>query len=537
MRNSRIILAKNINLDRNYKNVLNYTESQMLALVNENKIGESSFNSFIRQNGNSIATNFTYNQALQANYIAFQNPDYSQKWFFAWIDEIIYKNDSNIEIRYTIDAWSTWFEKLQLKNCFIVREHVSDDTIGANTVPEDLSTGEMISDWVRTPNIFGSESYFWLVCASNWEPAFGGVTAGRYAQSWIYGGYPQASAWFAWAINWNNPSDLQSFNDWLQQVTIEQHADDIQAVFALPYDAFNLTGDIDPDTHKVLNGKGIKYNEDYNIPIDVMHSFIDTDTSETIPVKNNKLYCYPYNFLRVTNNSGSFNDYYIEDFAPDVLGNYGFNCVGVPCIGYSGKIRPKNYRGVTLNEDESLALGKYPTLSWATDAYINWLTQNAVNMAVNAIGGSATSAVAFATGHVVTGTLSVAGLIGNSIGQIEKASQLPNTAQGNANQGDVSFAFNLIRFKFQKIRPKKEYIQMLDSYFTRFGYKVNRLGTPNLTSRQYWNYVEIGQGEQVGYGEIPSMFLQKINNAFESGVTVWHNHSNIGNYELNNSIV
>lgn len=87
------------------------------------------------------------------------------------------------------------------------------------------------------------------------------------------------------------------------------------------------------------------------------------------------------------------------------------------------------------------------------------------------------------------------------------------------------------------MRAKDEYMKILDSYFTRFGYKTNRLGTPNITCRTYWNYLEIGQGEQVGFGEIPSIYLDVMNKACQSGVTIWHNHSNIGNYELNNTIV
>ena len=472
-RNSKVILAKNIKLDRQYKNVLNYSEANMLSLVNNvsNKVGEATFLSFIRQNGNSIPLNISYSTALQANYIAFQNPDYSNKWFFAWIDEIVYKNDSNIEIKYTIDAWSTWYSALNLAKCFIVREHVSDDTIGLHTIPEDLDVGETISDWVSTPaDLPGAESYFWLVVASNYQPAFGGASEARYAQAWIYGGYPQGSAWFAWLINWNNPTDVEDFNDWMSAVVTAGHANDIQAVFALPYDAFNTSGDVDTNTHKVGNGKGIKFSQDFNISMSTMHSFIDwsTDPSSIISVKNNKLYCYPYNFLRVTNNSGSFNDYMIEDFGADALGDYGFTCYGVPCLGYSSKLVPKNYKGVVRNQDEAVSLGKYPTLSWATDAYTNWISQNAINLGTNIVAGSATSATAFATKKPLEGVFSISATIANAIGQINKASMLPNTAQGNANMGDVSFAFNLLRFKIQKIRPKNEYLQILDEYFTRF---------------------------------------------------------------------
>ena len=58
----------------------------------------------------------------------------------------------------------------------------------------------------------------------------------------------------------------------------------------------------------------------------------------------------------------------------------------------------------------------------------------------------------------IVGISSIASGVANMIGTIDKASALPNTAQGNANSGDVSFGFNLNRFKYLYMRPKKEYL-------------------------------------------------------------------------------
>lgn len=136
--NSKILLVKNINLDRQYTNVLSYSESQMLALCQQNLVAQADNYSFIRTN-RSILSNFTLAQCLQANYIAFQNPDFANKWFFAWIDEVNYKGNRNTEITYTIDSWSTWFDRWQPKTCFVVREHVTNDDVGLHTIPEDLN--------------------------------------------------------------------------------------------------------------------------------------------------------------------------------------------------------------------------------------------------------------------------------------------------------------------------------------------------------------------------------------------------------------
>lgn len=92
-------------------------------------------------------------------------------------------------------------------------------------------------------------------------------------------------------------------------------------------------------------------------------------------------------------------------------------------------------------------------------------------------------------------------------------------------------------FTFREMRVKTEYLKIIDDYFTRFGYAIKSLETPNLTGRRYWNYVEIGSTEEIGYGDVPSKFMEEINNACRKGVTIWHNHNNIGNFSLSNTIV
>lgn len=224
-------------------------------------------------------------------------------------------------------------------------------------------------------------------------------------------------------------------------------------------------------------------------------------------------------------------------------------------FGYSGKIRPKYYQGLLYNEDESIGLGKYPSFSWSSDGFTNWMTQNAVNLGVRvvntAVGGvgqiaggamsmKSSETLSGQTGGamgIISGVTSIATNTASMIGDMFRASMGSNTAQGNANAGDISFNQNINRFKVMHMRPKKEYLQIIDDYFTRYGYKVNRIKVPNITGRTYWNYVEIGASEDIGYGDVPANYMEIINSACRKGVTIWHNHANIGNYSLSNTIV
>ena len=531
--NSKIRICKNINIDKNYTNVLNYTENEMLSLCESQShlVASSNTFSFIRNKG-TIATKFDYDDVLKSNYVAFQNPDYSNKWFFAWIDDVIYNGEKNTEIKYTIDAWSTWFDYWTQKACFVSREHVNDDTVGLHTIPEDLNIGQIIADWEQTLNDIGSESTFWFVIACNYDPS----NSTRYAGVGSYASFPQGNMWFAWNVNVNNyASTFNDISDWVFNVTQAGQDGNIQAMFALPQQAFSLS-DVDNTTHKVTIGGGNKLNTDKTYSKSSVNLFSDYTP------KNNKLKVYPYSFIRVTNNLGSVNDYKFEDFKDlDNLGqptdNFVFNLIGVPCVGYSGKIRPKYYQGLNYNEDESIALGKYPSFSWSSDGFTNWMTQNAINLGVNIVGTAVSGATQMASGNIIGGANTVASSAGSMIGSMFQASMGSNTAQGNANAGDISFSQNLTRFKVMHMRPKKEYLEIIDDYFTRFGYKINRVKVPNITGRTYWNYIEIGASEDIGYGDVPAIYMDIINNACRKGITIWHNHANIGNYSLSNTIV
>ena len=87
------------------------------------------------------------------------------------------------------------------------------------------------------------------------------------------------------------------------------------------------------------------------------------------------------------------------------------------------------------------------------------------------------------------------------------------------------------------MRSKDEYIRIVDRYFDRFGYKIQETKIPNITGRTYWNYIKIGNNDRFASGNIQTKFLDTINRIAQSGVTIWHNHANIGNFNLNNTIV
>lgn len=569
---SEIYLAKGIALDRDYNNVLNYTPQQTLAYVQSKQTAHATNYSFIEDG--IISVGFTYSVCLEANYMAFQNKNYSNRWMFAWIDEVRYVNNGTTEIKYTIDSWSSYFWNLNSDGgCYVIREHTNDDTIGANTIDEGLAVPDVVDENEWSTNIIDSNCY--IVVATNWD-----IAANKISTSYVDeqghlipadmstaatgGGYNGVSCY-----NKNVYGQLLCFFD-LGQSGIENlgqfiyitnrqgHIADIHDMFIVPKILisqndltninviFSKSGEATAANDNLIRmgyeqltltstNWGNSYFRNFESTKATMYSYSD------FTPKNNKCYCYPFNYLELTNNIGNQNIYKIEDFT-DVAGftpgTIVFQLQLALSVGCSGRFVPVNYKGRNFNYDESLSLAKFPTCSWSGDAYTNWLTQNGVNQTQAQKIGTTAAALGLAaiTGNLVGAAISTAAQVISQYGTFKKAQLLPEITGGN-NNGDVNFANGNNNFLLVQYRLKTEYMRQVDDYFTRFGYKTLRVKKPNITGRTYYNYIQIGDSENLGYGDIPEKFLTDINRIARKGVTIWHNHTYIGNYNVNNTIV
>lgn len=195
---------------------------------------------------------------------------------------------------------------------------------------------------------------------------------------------------------------------------------------------------------------------------------------------------------------------------------------------------PKNYKGVVENDIEGINMGKFPICNWDTDVYTNWLTQNAVNIGLNVAGSTISIGASVATGNpigIASGILGIA----NTLGEIYKESLTPNQSEGNLNAGDVITASGNNDFHFQVMSIKGIQAEIIDNFFSMFGYKVNSVKLPNITGRTNWNYVKTIDINLEGnfYQED----LEEIKEMFNNGLTLWHNTNTFLDYSQTNTII
>lgn len=524
---SKLYICQGIKLDKNYTNVLNYTLNQMLELVVNKSVYETNNLNYIDYIEKTIKINCPYSIAIESNYLAFQNPRHGNKWYFAFIDDVKYESPNQCTVSFTIDVWSTFYNDWTQKPCFVVREHVNDDTIGIHTVPENLEHGEYVCNY--TYNVDMGTMYIVVGTTMAYETKVKGG---------LYGGTYSGIQYLYWPI-----TEYLYVNEFLNYMDEHAHADAIVSIFMAP--DFIVHDLLDPD-HIINNGTTIASQTEELIRKRIPGGTTTDGKLDGYKPKNNKLYVYPYNYLLVSNNTGGASVYRYE-FFNEIRSGYETACLfdmyGVLCPGGSIKLVPKHYKGQDYNYEESINAGKFPVCSWNTDVYINWLTQNSINIElqnVNDIMQIGQGTLSMLTGNIAGGTNQIIGAemsMANTMATKYVHSLVPPQARGNVNAGDVLRGKNKNTFTFMQMSIRSEYLKQLDDYFSREGYQINETKIANITGRTYWNYIQIGSEEIIGTGNVASKYMEEINNICRKGVTIWHNHENIGNYNLNNTIV
>lgn len=533
------------------------------------KIGVDDFT--YQRKDNTIRFPAQYDEIVTYNYVMYRNTEYSDKWFYAYIESMNYVNDSVSEISIKTDVWQTWQFDLEYKPCLIDREHTNDDTIGSNTLPEGLELGEFVTNGNVTN--FGpmtvNRDYVIVVDVSMLENEGANQTL-----SWGFD-TPISDVPITPPVNdipsgvvhlllgfdqYNNR--VSGYTDPFKVTEVYNTAGLIDAVincYIVPlslintnyiYGGVRISGEYrDPDSPtpvvKTATNLAI-FAPTYGVKNIGSTTFNRPSTLDGYTPKNNKLKSYPFCYFNISNNNGTSIDYRYEDFS----GNISFNVEGVFSPSGSVKAIPQNYKNISGNEnayDYSINGGKYPILSWPSDSYTNWLTQNALNITMNrqavvreSLRNAAQGAVEFGlVGGLLTG---VSTAIGSGLANARQefqakttANLVPDTVNGNLNSGDINWTKLRSDFTFLPMSIKKEYAKCADDYLSAFGYKTNRVKLPNIRGRRNWNYIKTISSYIAA--DIPQDDLSEIKSMFDRGITIWHNPATFADYSQNNDII
>lgn len=490
------------------------------------------------------------------NYLCFQNGGFGNKWLYAFISDILYINENCTAITFEIDVMQTWLFDFEIKKSFIERMHVADDTISRNVVEEDL-------------NFMQRYEYYYVENSRLFEGSTRPLdTDGEFDDRIIYdsiilvstsedvdeedevleGGLIQNTYQGLKYIGFNaNDLGVGYCNAWLKRMNEGGKAGAINSISMVPSAGLTYSSG--------GNGKLNINIEDPNGNVGEKEYLINYSTldDDYIP-KNNKLFCWPYHFFSITTLDGQSYDYKYEDIieSDPVPGTTTMKFKFKFAFGTDPTyfMYPSYYMKCNNNYDYGIKLSGFPKCNWNFGVWENYYAQQDTNITLsmlasalgsanqaasgvmNSSGGSKGSLAASAGMSIAQAGMGAlqAGL--STFGGLSVVKSQPDQSKGANNVGGVNYNMETMDFWIIHKRLHWGYVVKIDDYFTKFGYRVNSTGVPNLHTRKYWNYLKLDQPSVTG--NMPVGDMRMIKQILSNGITFWHT-TDVGNYDLNNN--
>lgn len=159
--NSTIILLSGVPLDNTYTDTIYFsTEALQRTWFQSGGAGSGvtrktyTAQSYQRIRKGVARIDVKADDIYNVNYMAFQNTSYGSKWFYAFVTDVEFVNNTTSDVFFELDVIQSFLFDFQLEPCFVEREIPASDLVGEHTYPEDLPVGEIICHDMFVPNAF-----------------------------------------------------------------------------------------------------------------------------------------------------------------------------------------------------------------------------------------------------------------------------------------------------------------------------------------------------------------------------------------------
>ena len=564
--NSTVWLYKGVPLDPNYENTYWFPDKATQKAQFDNSYLAYTFTaqSYCRATGSAIRIQRNPDDLINCNYMAFRNTSFGNKIFYAFIDEVAYINNSTAEVRFTIDVLQTYFRDVIFMPSYIEREHSASDEIGANIVAEPtLASGTITyQDELRVPYqiAFAGKNVGALtvmLCNKDFKTtANASVTTPEISyQPFSVNGVTQFGV--PYLIVMEGGRGAKAY-DKIQAYI--KNGGKILSLYCIPTQCVTLFRFDSTGTDFDFLGEYQGGTANPIVP------FMDKPTpgkslNGYIP-KNNKIYTFPYCFLRVVSGSGDKRDYQFEFMS----GNRAEFVMATSLYTdeQTEALIPNNYLGInsTSGVINGIKYSDYPAPVLSTTEYAQVRGQERLGYVINglrsylgqSLGGSTslqtndtskeplTNAQAIYASDVGKGGTAIgigAKAVGAGLSQAATQDAMMNntvTIAGKGGSNWLNMFTDVPHFTLYTCCMNRAALARYDNYFTRFGYASQTVKFPNFIQgkgRQTFNYIKTN-GASIVSKNAPADAIQKMKQIFDSGTTVWLQLGNVGNFGLSN---
>jgi hypothetical protein len=185
-------------------------------------------------------------------------------------------------------------------------------------------------------------------------------------------------------------------------------------------------------------------------------------------------------------------------------------------------------------------------VAYASERRVGYDANTGINKALSLIGagaGVASGATQIASGGA--GIITGAGAIGQSL--VSAIDSLGTKEQHFGNNGDLlRITGTRPQLRWYELNPSVSECQAIDNFFDMYGYTIHKHQNPlkyiytyeqgaynkNKPLRRYWQYIKT---ENVNMKcNAPADYENKLKSIFNSGVTIWNDYSEFGDYSNSN---
>lgn len=510
-------------------------------------------NTEIRPYSGKYGAPWNADDIITSDYMMFTND--GVKWYYAFIDRVVYVNEQRCDIFFTIDDLQTWYFDYQLRPVYVEREHAADDSIGANILDEPISTGELR----YTEQDPYDEMMDCVLVVDTTEQPDGVGVVGNQKKKDCKGGYINGQYSGCGKVVFDIGSGsvgANAPNVWFSHMNQTGGGASIIAAYMVPKVVLKGAD----ESYFFKSGKNIfeTYPNAYPIGGTVDPAITPQGSIDGYTPRNNKLYTYPYNFMRVSNLRGGYHDYRFEFFGKSLR----FIVKGAIDPTGDVVIIPMNYNGKDNNPEEIMNLGGYAQCSWAYNSYDNYVAQNAASNLFGYLGGAAMAiggAASVLGGSTMTPLAGLSGFLGSlmfdnwdaSGAKVDKglaasgagaattaglgarmldASNAPDKLMGSTSNSS-NFQLNRNKFVFNRMCCQRQFAERIDQFFDVYGYTTQRVKTPDRSSRPHVNYCKTRDAQF--QGAVPADAMDRINRTWNQGIW-WFHDDEIGDFSINN---
>lgn len=533
---TEIQFFRNIHIDPDHENTIYFpSESAKDAYFDNIPHNVASKCYYQRERRNYCRVEIPLSQLLNRQYMRFKNSQFEDKWFYAFVDDVEYINNITTEVHYTLDPVMTWMGQFDLDECFIERQHTETDNIGDNIVPEPITVNHYISNTTfssgqaapqRTNLMSTSLQWEYLVVIEpkgNTDPPAGDLMG-------IYSGLCYVEC-----------PDVTALTTYIEGLSaLDQPR--VQGIFYIPKFLIPDANHPAPRSFSLQLQKPIAGS---------------TPLGDYVHIKNNKLYTYPYNFIKVNNTEGGQFEFAFEFFASNVA---EFTIKGITGEQTQITCTPYRYKNTFVSQtfddaNVQLMMKDFPMCAWTIDTYRAYLAQQLISIPTEVIGagvmgmiGRTPSVLPTEVGYAGTryeqereitpgeyrlqnmgmGMGRAAAMsISHAVAGAVIAAQRPNEARGvNAPLLSCAGQTPYKDFWFYRISVRGDEAKRIDDYFTMFGYAIDEVGKPNMCARPYYTYIKT-IGCHVNTVFTGADDVRYIEECFNRGMRLW-NGANLG---------